>query len=194
MSLRAGLALLCAVGASQGFAAGQAHAEETEVNKLGVGFKIGNGLGILGADVLVRAVPHVALDLQANYVSVSSTDGSVTTTARGFGLAPTVQLQLKPIGHTPYVGLGLVYARLKAGDVTGSATGFLINVGYEWRFASGVGVLVGGGAADVGEIRATNGIEMVSRPGGWLLNLEAGVRWYFLGSEPRRDDSTNYLR
>jgi hypothetical protein len=193
VSLRGGLALLCAVAASNGFVAGRAHAEETEANHLGVGFKIGNGLGILGADAIVRAVPHVVLDLQANYVSVSSSDGFVTSTATGFGLAPTIQFQLKPIGHTPYVGLGLVYAHLKSGDVTGSATGFLFNVGYEWRFASGVGVLVGGGAADVGEIRATNGTDTVSRAGGWLFNLEAGVRWYFLSSGPP-EDSTKYVR
>ena len=100
-------------------------------------------------------------------------------TVTGYGLAPTVQFQLKPIGHTPYLGIGMVYVHESLNNVTASATGLLVNAGYEWRFASGVGVLVGGGIADVGKISATDGTTTIERSGGVLFNLEVGVRYYF---------------
>jgi hypothetical protein len=149
-------------------------AEETEPHYVGVGYKIGNGLGFAGGDVIVRAVPHVSLDLQANYLYERGVG-----TGSGFGFAPTVQFQWKPVGHTPYVAVGLVYARLGESNVTASTTGFLLNAGYEWRFASQVGVLVGGGAARLGRIYATDGVETISEAGGWFFNIEAGVRYYF---------------
>ncbi len=160
--------------------AGPAHAEETERHPVGVGYKIGNGIGFLGADVILRLIPYVAFDLQANYVSVSEQiyDGA-SQSVTGYGLAPTVQFQLKPIGHTPYLGIGLVYVHESLNDVTASATGLLVNLGYEWRFASGVGVLVGGGIDDLGKLSATNGTTTIEQSGGVIFNLEAGVRYYF---------------
>ena len=160
--------------------AGRAHAEETEPHPVGVGYKIGNGLGFLGADLLLRLIPHVVFDLQVNYVSFSeSLYGGASQTVTGYGLAPTVQFQLKPIGHTPYLGIGMVYVHESLNDVTASTTGLLVNAGYEWRFASNVGVLVGGGIAVVGKVSATDGTTTIERSGGVLPNLEVGVRYYF---------------
>lgn len=139
----------------------------------------GNGLGFIGADVLRRLVPHVVFDLQANYVSVAELVYGASQTVTGYGLAPTVQFQLKPIGHTPYLGIGMVYVHESLNNVTASATGLLINAGYEWRFASGVGVLVGGGIDDLGKVSATDGTTTIQQPGGVLFNLEIGVRYYF---------------
>jgi opacity protein-like surface antigen len=172
------LGLILTVGA------GRAHAEETDPHPVGLGYKIGNGLGIVGADLLLRLLPHVVFDLQANYLSLSESDGlGSTQSVTGYGLAPTVQFQLKPIGHTPYLGIGMVYAHESLANVTASATGLLVNAGYEWRFASGVGVLVGGGIADIGTIRATDGNTTIQQPGGVLFNLEVGVRYYFGGEK-----------
>ena len=157
-----------------------AHAEETEPHAVGVGYKIGNGIGFVGADLILRVLPHAAFDLQANYISVSeSVDGGPSQTVTGYGLAPTAQFQLKSIGHTPYLGIGLVYVHESLNDVTASATGFLVNLGYEWRFASGVGVLVGGGIDDLGRISATDGTTTIAQSGGVIFNIEAGVRYYF---------------
>jgi opacity protein-like surface antigen len=167
------------LGAVLTMGAGRAHAEETDPHPVGVGYKIGNGLGVIGADVLLRLIPHVVFDLQANYLSLSETVSGVNQSVTGYGLAPTVQFQLKPIGHTPYLGIGMVYAHESLNDVTASATGLLVNAGYEWRFASGVGVLVGGGIADVGQISATDGITTIKQTGGVLFNLKVGVRYYF---------------
>jgi hypothetical protein len=179
MSLRPILAFVFAVALSTGLLSNRAQAEETEPRLIGVGYKIGNGLGVVGGDVIVRAIPHVTFDLQANFMIASSADPGGAS-ATGIGLAPTVQLQWSPVGHTPYLGLGPVYARLSSGDITASAFGVVFNAGYEWRFASGMGILVGAGAGHLGEIHATNGIDTVSAAGGWFFNLEAGVRYYFL--------------
>jgi hypothetical protein len=158
-----------------------ARAEETDAQPIGVGYKIGNGIGFLGADLIVRAIPYVAVDLQANYLAESVDEGSgMTATASGYGLAPTVQAQLKPVGHTPYLGLGFAYVHLSLGDVTGSASALLVNAGYEWRFASGVGILVGGGISDIGSIHAMSADgSTISESGGVHFNIEAGVRYYF---------------
>jgi hypothetical protein len=161
--------------------AGRARGEEIDRGHgLGIGYKIGNGLGFVGADVIARYIPHVAIDLQANYVSASvSETGGPTLTATGYGLAPTVQAQWKTIGHTPYLGVGLVYVHESLQSVTASAAGFLLNAGYEWRFASGVGVMIGAGIDELGTIHATDGTTTLNQPGGLLFNIEAGVRYFF---------------
>jgi hypothetical protein len=165
-----------------------ARAEETDAQPLGIGYKIGNGIGVVGGDVIVRAIPYVALDLQANYLSISQTDqGTGTTvTASGYGFAPTVQGQLKPVGHTPYLGLGFAYAHLTLGGTSGSVSALLVNAGYEWRWASGVGLLVGGGIQDIGSVHlmSADGSSSISESGGVHFNLEAGVRYYFPVSKP----------
>ena len=159
---------------------GLAQAEEIEPHSFGVGYKIGNGIGFLGADILLRLVPHVVFDLQANYLSLSeSVYGGASQTVTGYGLAPTVQFQLKSIGHTPYLGIGMVYVHESLDDVTASATGVLVNGGYEWRFASRVGVLVGGGFAYLGKVSATNGTTTIEQAGRAFFNIESGVRYYF---------------
>jgi hypothetical protein len=165
-----------------------ARAEETDAQPFGIGYKIGNGIGVLGADAIVRAIPYVSLDLQANYLYQSVTEGysGTTATATGYGIAPTLQAQLKPIGHTPYLGLGFAYVHLSLNGATGAASALLVNAGYEWRFASGVGILVGAGIADIGSIHAmsADGSSSISEAGGMHFNLEAGVRYYFPVSKP----------
>jgi hypothetical protein len=149
-----------------------ARAEEIQARKVGVGYKIGNGIGFAGGDVVLRLVPHVVFDLQASYASI---DGMT-----GYGLAPTVQLQLKEVGHTPYLGVGIQHARLSDENRGGYATGFVANAGYEWRFASGVGVIVGGGVQDLGPVHVTKGTATPDGRGtGVRFNLEAGVRYFF---------------
>lgn len=164
-------ALLIAAFASV-LATRPAHAEEVQARKVGVGYKIGNGIGFTGGDIVLRLVPHVVFDLQASYASI---DGMT-----GYGFAPTVQLQLNEVGHTPYLGAGIQHARLSDETRGGYATGFVANVGYEWRFASGVGVIVGGGIQDLGKVHVTKGTAASdAEAGGLHFNLEAGVRYFF---------------
>jgi len=145
--------------------------------KLGVGYKIGNGLGFLGADIVVAPIEHVAVDLQVNYFSASQPNG----TAHGFGFAPAVQGRLNGGQRsTPYLGLGLAHISLTLDNVTASGTAVFANLGYEWRWDSGLGILLGGGIAHLGTITASDQVTTISRKGGWLPNLEFGVRYMFL--------------
>src|SRR5436190_7943531 len=94
--------------------------DEIASKRLGVGYKIGNGLGFVGADVIVTLVDHVTLDLQANWFSVASEGSS----ASGYGVAPSLQLHLfKGQVSSPYLGLGYIYASASLDGVTASASG-----------------------------------------------------------------------
>jgi hypothetical protein len=140
---------------------------------LGVGYKIGNGLGFLGADIVVSPVPHLALDLQANYFSTGG--------ASGFGVAPGVQVFLWDKGRsTPYFSAGYVHLKLSLNDVTATGSGYFGNFGYEWKWATGVGILLGGGLGYLNEVSATDGFTTVTRAGGVNFNIEAGVRFMFI--------------
>jgi hypothetical protein len=145
--------------------------------RVGIGYKVGNGLGFIGGDILIAPVEHLVLDLQANYFSYS-TSGS---TASGYGLAPAVQGRLNA-GQvsSPYLGAGYLYARLTLGNVTSSGSGFFVNAGYEWRWVSGLGIIVGGGLCRLSELTATDGITTIHRAGGFGPNIEAGLRYMFL--------------
>jgi len=145
--------------------------------RIGVGYKLGNGLGFVGADVIVAPIEHLSVDLQANWFSASS-DG---TSASGYGLAPSLQAHLfKGQVSSPYLGLGYVFASLSLGGVTASTSGVFANVGYEWRWRSGLGILVGGGVGHLGNVHVSNGAETLDLPGGTHFNLEAGLRYMFL--------------
>ncbi|MBN1611585.1 MAG: hypothetical protein JW940_33430 [Polyangiaceae bacterium] len=140
---------------------------------LGLGYKIGNGIGFLGGDVIIAPIDHVALDFQASY----ATWGDAT----GYGLAPALQLQLNPgPKSTPYLGVGLQYAHMTLDNVTGSGTGFFANLGYEWRSASGLGLLLGGGVQYLQEVSATDGTTTITAGGEAHVNLEVGVRYMFI--------------
>jgi hypothetical protein len=144
---------------------------------LGLGLKIGNGLGVIGGDLIVSPIPHVVLDLQANTLSANTDMG----TATGFGLAPALQFDIREPGRsTPYVGVGYVYARLSVEDASGWASGVFINAGYEWKWSFGMGLILGGGVAYLGEIKGNNAGTTFSKPSQILPNLEFGIRFMFL--------------
>ena len=156
----------------------QPEAEPPPQKFLGVGFKIGNGMGLVGGDILISPIKHLTLDLQASYLSTGVSGGS---TATGYGLAPTVQFHLFP-GQvsSPYIGVGLLYATLTLENVTASATGVVGNIGYEWRWTSGLGILLGAGLGHLSTIHATDGTTTIDSPGSTHFNIEAGLRYMFL--------------
>src|SRR5947208_2950963 len=79
--------------------AGQAP-EAAASKMLGVGYKIGNGLGFVGADAIISPVDQLSFDLQANWLNVKSG----TMSASGYGLAPSVQVHLfKGQVSSPYL-------------------------------------------------------------------------------------------
>jgi hypothetical protein len=152
-------------------------AEEVVSRHVGVGYKIGNGLGFVGADLLIEPIEHLTFDLQANWYSASSN----SETVKGFGVAPAVQFHFKG-GQvsSAYIGAGYLYARLSQNEVTASAQGAFMNAGYEWRWSNGLGILLGGGIAHLGSVRATDGFTTVETKGGTFPNLEVGFRYLFL--------------
>jgi hypothetical protein len=170
-------ALLVQAGAAR--AQGEAEAAPPVVHKhLGVGFKIGNGMGFVGGDILISPIPHLTLDLQASYLSTGVNGGG---TASGYGLAPTIQGHLfSGQRSSPYVGVGLLYATLTLDNVTASASGVVGNIGYEWRWTSGLGILLGAGLGHLGTIHATDGVTTIDSPGSTHFNIEAGLRYMFL--------------
>jgi hypothetical protein len=162
-----------------------ARAEEIVERKLGVGYKVGNGIGFEGGDLIYRAFPHVSFELQIGYYGEKDTlpDGSGVTFT-GVGFAPAVHAQFRATGHTPYLSAGLMYMRLDAHhegeSAVGSGTGFFVNAGYEWRFASGLGILVGGGVGDVVSLHFEDSEVSASKtPNDVYFNIEGGVRYYF---------------
>jgi hypothetical protein len=151
--------------------------EPVAEKKLGVGYKIGNGLGFLGADVIIAPIEHLAFDLQINYFSASEPEG----TAKGVGYAPSVQGRLNGgQKSTPYLGVGFAHISLSLNNVTASGNSVFGNIGYEWRWDSGLGILLGGGIQHIGTISATDGTTTITEKGGTFFNLEAGLRYMFL--------------
>lgn len=183
-ALRAAIVISCATIVATALFARRAAAAESEVHRIGVGYKVGNGLGLAGGDLIVRAWPHVSFDLQVNYLSATDTSYGDTLTLSGVGFAPAVHAQLKPVGHTPYLSAGALYLRFSAHDDvnsgSGTATGFFANAGYEWRFASHVGVLVGAGISDLLTVHGdTAAASFTYTPDKILFNIESGIRYFF---------------
>ena len=141
---------------------------------VGVGYKIGNGVGFEGADLILSPAAHIAVDLQVNHFSASTGNRK----AYGYAVAPALQLYLRPAGvSTPYLSVGYVYATLKLDDITASVQGGFVNAGYEWKWHNGLAILVGGGILVTSDATATNGVETISVSGDWNLNIEAGLRY-----------------
>jgi hypothetical protein len=176
---RIAFASLVVVALLAGTAPARADEPEPPPQKhLGIGYKIGNGLGVVGADVLVSPIPHITLDLQANYFSATSPDGSK---ASGYGLAPTLQFHFfSGQRSSPYISAGFLYATLTLENVTASGKGAVANAGYEWRWPSGLGILVGGGINYLASIHATDGTTTIDSPSFTNFNIEAGLRYMFL--------------
>jgi hypothetical protein len=142
---------------------------------LGIGYKIGNGVGLVGGDIVINPINHVSLDLQANYASVATSVG----TASGFALVPGLQLHLKARQESsPYIGAAFIYLKLSANDESVSATAAAFNAGYEWKWNSGLGILLGGGVAHMMNVSASNGVTYSGK--GTFLNIEFGVRYMFM--------------
>src|SRR5262249_1615808 len=61
-----------------------APADEVVRKRVGLGYKIGNGLGLVGFDLIVNVVDHVTLDVQGNWISEDAGNGQ-SATGWGFG-------------------------------------------------------------------------------------------------------------
>lgn len=151
--------------------------DESVTKMVGVGYKIGNGLGILGADLVITPVDHITLDLQGNWYSASANGDR----ASGYGVAPALQYHFHSgWGSSAYIGAGYLYAKMTLSGVSASGQGGFLNAGYEWRWTSGLGIMVGGGIGYLGQISVTDGTTTIKNNGGALPMIEAGIRYMFL--------------
>jgi hypothetical protein len=143
----------------------------------GLGYKAGNGIGFLGADLVIDPIPHLGVDLQAAFMPVSTNTGE---TSNIYAVAPALDYYLFAGDRsTPYISAGVVYASLKLGGASASALGTFANVGYEWKWPFGLGVQLGGGVGYIAKAEATDGTTMVSIGGKLNPNLEIGLRYMF---------------
>jgi hypothetical protein len=149
---------------------------------LGVGYKLGDGIGFEGADVIISPAPHIVVDLFGSIFPVDSVSATgTTTTTNGYAFAPGVQYHLRDEGaSTPYAAVGLQYAHLTLDGVSASAAGFYANLGYEWKWSWGLGVQLGGGLQYLQKGEATSGTTTLTFGGSVKPNLEFGLRYMFL--------------
>lgn len=151
-------------------------AESSAPHTLGLGYKLGNGMGFAGADLVVGLTEHLTFGLQANYFAF---DGESGETATGFGVLPFAQYRFLAPGSSPYISAGPLYLRLKLNDVTASATGAVANGGWEWIWSSGISINLGAGVSYLRDVTVTDGFTTIERDGGLNFNIEAALRYYF---------------
>lgn len=129
------------------------------------GYKVGNGLGLLGADVVVMPAARWALDLQ------------LAKSATGVDFAPALQYQFDNAGD--YVALGYERTAYEVlGQVMGR-NGLFANVGRQWQPLPWLGVIAGIGYQYGFGARDTVADQTVDTPGYGGLNVELGVRYVF---------------
>ncbi len=148
-------------------------APEARTPRVGFGWHTGNGLGLLGGDVIVFAVQRLAIDVQLAYHHEDLGNAALTS----YAVAPAVRAFLRSEGFTPYAALGVFGVRKTAGSLTWNRTGVFANVGPEWRSPSGFRLFLGAGLAYVPAVRVSNAAERVEEDRYHGFNLEFGVRY-----------------
>ena len=144
-------------------------------HRVAAGYKVGNGLGYLGGDLEISPMAHLELDLQMSWFSEKYG-------ASGFGAAPSVRVLLLDDGRsTPYVSAGYLYFRLMFDNNTrGAGDGVFANLGYEWKWRGGLGIVVGAGVVYFRDVRAEDPRISIIGADGTRPNIEAGLRYWFL--------------
>jgi hypothetical protein len=140
---------------------------------VGVGYHAGNFIGPLAFDVILRPLPHLALDVQAG---VSSSEIGLRTLA----VAPQLQWELRRGWRsTPYVGLAYRYEEDRLDGVTATSKGGFLVGGWQFRWRSGFGVLLGGGVLYRTPITLNTPVGSTWSSGGWSGTYEIGARYFF---------------
>jgi hypothetical protein len=140
---------------------------------LGVGYHPGNFIGPVAFDVILRPLPHVALDLQVGTMSLEND-------MHGLAVAPELQWELRRGWRsTPYAGLGFRYEEDWSDGVKATGKGGLLVGGWQFRWQSGFAVLVGGGVLYRTPVILNTPIASYWSSGGWSGTYEVGVRYFF---------------
>ena len=140
---------------------------------LGVGFHPGNFVGPLAFDVILRPLPHIAVDVQA---ATSSSDLGMRT----LEIAPQLQWEFRRGWRsTPYAGLGYRYEEDRLDGVTATSKGGFLVGGWQFRWRSGFGVLLGAGVLYMTSVTLNTPGASYWSSGGWFGTYEVGARYFF---------------
>ena len=139
---------------------------------VGVGYHPGNFIGPLAFDVIIRPLPHVAVDFQTGYWSVEND-------VHGLGVAPQLQWEFLRGWQTPYVGLGFRYAEVWSDVVRAASKGGFGIGGWQFRWQSGFGVLLGVGVLYMTSVHLNAPHASYYSSGGLSGTYEVGVRYFF---------------
>lgn len=165
-----------AAAAAQTSPGPQAQVSETKSAEpepvFGVGYHPGNFIGPLAFDVIVRPLRHLAVDVQAGYWSQDRVEG--------LGVAPQVQWEFLRGWQTPYAGLAFRYEEVWSGGTSAASRGGALTGGWQFRWRSGLGVLVGAGALYKTAVNLdVPGTIAYYSSGGLSGTYEVGVRYFF---------------
>ena len=145
--------------------------QELREPAFGLGYHPGNFIGPLAFDVVVEPMSHVAFDLQVGYWR---RDNGV----RGLGLGPQVQWKFRRGWQTPYVGLVYRHEEVWADGVTASSKGGAVTAGWQFRWSSGFGVLLGAGILYQSAVTLEAPRAGYFSSGGTYGTYEIGVRYF----------------
>lgn len=137
-----------------------------------MGYHPGNFIGPLAFDVIFRALPHVTLDVQVGY---SKESGPV----RRLGIAPHLQWELWRGLRTPYLGVAFRLERVSTEGGAASSTGGCVIGGWQMRWQSGLGILVGVGVLYMSTVDLSTGPIWYHSDGGLFGTYEVGLRYFF---------------
>jgi hypothetical protein len=140
---------------------------------VGMGLHAGNFIGPLAFDVIIRPLPHIAVDLQTGYWS--SEIG-----AHGLAFAPQLQWELRRGWRsTPYAGLAFRYEEDWLDGVRATSKGGFLVGGWQFRWHSGFGALLGGGVLYKTSVALNTPRAVYGSSGGWFGTYEVGGRYFF---------------
>jgi hypothetical protein len=140
---------------------------------VGLGYHPGNYVGPIAFDVIVRPLPHLAVDVQVGGLRL---DNGV----RGLQVAPELQWEFRRGWRsTPYAGLGFRYEEAWSDGMTATSKGGFLVAGWQFRWRSGFAVLLGGGVLYMTPISLNSPTAGYGSSGGWSGTYEVGARYFF---------------
>lgn len=139
---------------------------------VGLGYHAGNFIGPLAFDIIVRPLPHIALDVQAGYSREGVTTGRL-------GLAPHLQWEFWRGPRTPYLGLAYRFEKVWVDEASATSTGGFLIGGWQMRWRSGLGILFGVGVLYKTAVNIRTASATYYSSGGFFGTYEIGLRYFF---------------
>lgn len=139
---------------------------------VGLGLHPGNFIGPLAFDVIVCPWAHLAFDLQVGYWSLENN-------VRGLGVGPQLQWRFLRGWQTPYMAALFRYEEVWSDGVRADSKGGALIGGWQFRWQSGIGLLLGVGVLYMSSITLSSPSAGYYSSGGTYGTYEVGVRYFF---------------